>query len=202
MPASLGIRHRVIPLDFIGELLQVGPAQVGRRDSEGSLRGGVDEANRRAFSQWHHALHRRGFCGEPGGKRPGDRGPCRRPRDLSGLPRGIHASRWGTRFASALTRRSNCCGPSSRMTQGGHRGARAASCGVDFAQTWSCYVGGEMHCGECGTCVERREAFLLAGVPDPTAYLNTSSAAAASRRRSDGECSSRRSFIPSRARAN
>ena len=51
--------------------------------------------------------------------------------------------------------------------------ARGHRLGVDYAQTWSCYVGGEMHCGECGTCVERREAFLLAGVPDPTDYLNT-----------------------------
>lgn len=46
--------------------------------------------------------------------------------------------------------------------------------GVDFSQTWSCYVGGDTHCGECGTCVERREAFELAGVPDPTHYSNTS----------------------------
>jgi 7-cyano-7-deazaguanine synthase len=43
--------------------------------------------------------------------------------------------------------------------------------GVDFSMTWSCYVGGETHCGACGTCVERREAFLLAGIPDPTTYL-------------------------------
>lgn len=42
--------------------------------------------------------------------------------------------------------------------------------GVDMGQTWSCYKGQELHCGTCGTCVERREAFLLAGVPDPTAY--------------------------------
>lgn len=45
--------------------------------------------------------------------------------------------------------------------------------GVDFADTWSCYVGGTIHCGECGTCVERREAFELAGVPDPTSYMST-----------------------------
>ena len=39
-----------------------------------------------------------------------------------------------------------------------------------FAETWSCYKGGERHCGRCGTCVERREAFHLAGVDDPTDY--------------------------------
>lgn len=50
--------------------------------------------------------------------------------------------------------------------------ARGAELGVDFSQTWSCYVGGETHCGECGTCVERREAFLLAGLPDPTRYAS------------------------------
>jgi 7-cyano-7-deazaguanine synthase len=52
--------------------------------------------------------------------------------------------------------------------------ARGRDLGVDYTQTWSCYVGGEAHCGECGTCVERREAFLLAGVPDPTTYLSAS----------------------------
>ena len=39
-----------------------------------------------------------------------------------------------------------------------------------FAETWSCYKGGEHHCGRCGTCVERREAFHLAGIADPTEY--------------------------------
>ena len=39
-----------------------------------------------------------------------------------------------------------------------------------FAETWSCYKGGVHHCGRCGTCVERREAFDLAGVADPTHY--------------------------------
>lgn len=41
---------------------------------------------------------------------------------------------------------------------------------VPFADTWSCYKGKEQHCGRCGTCVERREAFHLAGVNDPTEY--------------------------------
>jgi 7-cyano-7-deazaguanine synthase len=41
---------------------------------------------------------------------------------------------------------------------------------VPFGQTWSCYEGGEKHCGLCGTCVERAEAFREAAVEDPTEY--------------------------------
>jgi 7-cyano-7-deazaguanine synthase len=44
------------------------------------------------------------------------------------------------------------------------------SLGVPFEETWSCYEGGDFHCGQCGTCVERRESFELAGVVDPTQY--------------------------------
>lgn len=50
---------------------------------------------------------------------------------------------------------------------------RGVELGVDFSETWSCYKGGEIHCGVCGTCVERREAFQLASLPDPTTYLET-----------------------------
>ena len=48
--------------------------------------------------------------------------------------------------------------------------AEGARVNTPFDQTWSCYKGGESHCGRCGTCVERREAFDLAGVADPTLY--------------------------------
>lgn len=47
---------------------------------------------------------------------------------------------------------------------------RGATLGVDYAATWSCYKGGAVHCGKCGTCTERKEAFALAGVVDPTIY--------------------------------
>jgi 7-cyano-7-deazaguanine synthase len=42
--------------------------------------------------------------------------------------------------------------------------------GVPYEDTWSCYEGGDAHCGLCGTCNERKEAFQLANVPDPTKY--------------------------------
>ena len=48
--------------------------------------------------------------------------------------------------------------------------AEGAKYGVPFAQTWSCYKGGKNHCGRCGTCVERIEAFHMAGIEDPTIY--------------------------------
>jgi len=49
---------------------------------------------------------------------------------------------------------------------------RGAQMGIDYGETYSCYKGGERHCGCCGTCTERKEAFREAGVPDPTVYEN------------------------------
>lgn len=46
--------------------------------------------------------------------------------------------------------------------------------GVDHKQTWSCYKGGDIHCGRCGTCVERKEAFRVTGIVDPTEYEDAS----------------------------
>lgn len=45
-----------------------------------------------------------------------------------------------------------------------------AALGVPYEKTWSCYEGGALHCGQCGTCVERKESFALADVKDPTLY--------------------------------
>ncbi len=47
---------------------------------------------------------------------------------------------------------------------------RGSELGIDYTKTYSCYKGGEHHCGLCGTCRERREAFMLAGVEDKTIY--------------------------------
>ena len=55
----------------------------------------------------------------------------------------------------------------------GQIAATGATLGVDFAKTYSCYRGGPIHCGKCGTCVERREAFAQAHLVDPTAYEAT-----------------------------
>lgn len=44
------------------------------------------------------------------------------------------------------------------------------SLGIDYSKTYSCYKGGEKHCGKCGTCVERKEALRDAGIEDHTEY--------------------------------
>lgn len=47
---------------------------------------------------------------------------------------------------------------------------RGKKLGIDYSETWSCYKGGEVHCGKCGTCVERKEALRDAGIEDKTEY--------------------------------
>ncbi len=47
---------------------------------------------------------------------------------------------------------------------------RGRALGIDYAETWSCYKGGNVHCGTCGTCVERKEALREAGIEDNTPY--------------------------------
>ena len=59
--------------------------------------------------------------------------------------------------------------PYTNMTKG-DIARRGKELGIDYSQTWSCYRGGEHHCGRCGTCVERKEAMAAAGIEDPTIY--------------------------------
>lgn len=72
-------------------------------------------------------------------------------------------------LAEATENRVRLSAPFIRMTKEAivRLGAGMA---VDYSLTWSCYKGGEKHCSTCGTCFERREAFELAGVADPTEY--------------------------------
>ena len=49
---------------------------------------------------------------------------------------------------------------------------RAFDLNVDIGHTWSCYKGGDLHCGKCGTCVERLEAINSTGNTDPTMYAD------------------------------
>lgn len=59
--------------------------------------------------------------------------------------------------------------PYTALTKG-QIAARGAALGIDYAHTYSCYKGGERHCGLCGTCRERKQALAEAGINDPTDY--------------------------------
>ena len=59
--------------------------------------------------------------------------------------------------------------PYTMLTKG-QIAMRGKTLGIDYAKTYSCYKGGEKHCGKCGTCVERREALAEAGIVDTTQY--------------------------------
>lgn len=59
--------------------------------------------------------------------------------------------------------------PYTGLTKG-QIAAKGKELGVNYAETWSCYKGGEKHCGKCGTCVERKEAMQFASIEDSTEY--------------------------------
>ena len=59
--------------------------------------------------------------------------------------------------------------PYTNITKG-EIARKGKALGIDYTQTWSCYKGGEVHCGKCGTCRERKEALAAAGIEDLTPY--------------------------------
>ena len=61
------------------------------------------------------------------------------------------------------------CSPYTHLTKA-DIARRGKALGIDYSETWSCYKGGKNHCGKCGTCVERKEALAEAGIEDTTIY--------------------------------
>lgn len=86
--------------------------------------------------------------------------PDCRPEFVQALGHALELADW---------HRLELCTPFIGMTKG-EIVRRGAELNVDFTATWSCYEGGAVHCGKCGTCFERREAFQQAAVSDPTVY--------------------------------
>jgi 7-cyano-7-deazaguanine synthase len=167
-----GIPHRVIQLDFVGQLFKSDLLKSGGAIPDGhyealtmkqtvvpfrngimlSIAGGFAESVEAqalviAAHAGDHAIYP--DCREDFMKSMGD------------------AIRLGTYAQIELLR------PFIRMTKA-EIARRGHDLGVDFSKTWSCYKGGAIHCGTCGTCVERREAFMLASLPDPTTYAEAS----------------------------
>ena len=170
LAARLGVRHEVIPLEFVNRLFSSDLLQSGGAVPDGHY----EAANmRQTVVPFRNAIMlsiAAGFAESVGAEglviaaHGGDHAIYPDCREDFMRAMG-DAMRLGTYAQVQLLR------PFITRTKG-EIVAEGTRLGVDFARTWSCYKGGAIHCGMCGTCVERREAFLQAGVPDPTTYAS------------------------------
>jgi 7-cyano-7-deazaguanine synthase len=169
--AKLGFPHRTIRLDFIGQLFASDLLQSGGEIPEGHY---ADDNMKRTVVPFRNGIMLAAAAGfaesaEANGlviaAHTGDHTiyPDCREDFMAAMG---EAMRCGTYAGIQLLR------PFIALTKG-QIAAAGAKLGVDFARTWSCYKGGGIQCGKCGTCVERREAFQQAGLPDPTVYEAT-----------------------------
>lgn len=167
----LRVPHEVITLDFVGRLFQSGLLQSGGDIPEGHYEEATMKQTVVPFRNGIMLAIAAGLAESRGAQglviaaHSGDHAiyPDCREEFMRAMG---EAMRSGTYEQIQLLR------PFIDLRKG-DIAARGEELGVDWAHTWSCYKGGEIHCGKCGTCVERREAFQIAGVPDPTEYLET-----------------------------
>jgi 7-cyano-7-deazaguanine synthase len=164
----LGIRHIVIPLDFMTRYFVSSLLEGGEDIPEGHY---ADDNMKSTVVPFRNGIMLSIAVGiaESNGLRyvmmanhGGDHTiyPDCRPEFVEAFDAAAHAGTFnGVRLLS----------PYCNMTKG-QIAARGKELGIDYAETWSCYRGGDKHCGKCGTCVERREALAEAGIPDPTEY--------------------------------
>lgn len=165
---GLGIRHDVILLNFINDLFRSDLLQSGGEIPEGHYEEQTMQQTVVPFRNGIMLSIAAGYAESVGASalviaaHSGDHAiyPDCRESFMSSM---AEAVRQGTYANISLLR------PFIEFTKS-QIAARGIELGVDFSRTWSCYKGDSIHCGKCGTCVERREAFILAGITDPTPY--------------------------------
>lgn len=162
----LGIRHLVIPLEFMGKYFKSDLLIGGGDIPEGSY---ADENMKSTVVPFRNGIMLSIAAGLAESyeldaimlaNHSGDHAiyPDCRPEFIEGMAAAVEAGTYnGVKVVS----------PYCNMTKR-EIALRGRELGVDFSLTYSCYKGGEKHCGKCGTCVERKEA--LEGF-DPTEYL-------------------------------
>ena len=161
----LGIKHLIIPLGFIGQYFKSDLLQSGGEIPEGSY---ADENMKSTVVPFRNGIMLAVAAGlaESYGldtvllaNHSGDHAiyPDCRPEFIDAFSAAVKAGTYeGIKVVSPY------CNITKRDIA-----LRGKAIGLDYSLTYSCYKGGEKHCGKCGTCVERKEA--LEGF-DPTAY--------------------------------
>ena len=170
--ADSGVKHDIIDLDFVNQLFASDLLKSGGEVPEGHY---ADENMKRTVVPFRNGIMLSIACGLAESREAealviaahaGDHTiypDCREPF-MQGM---AAAMREGTYAQIELLR------PFIHLDKAGIA-KLGDNLGVNYGKTWSCYKGGDLHCGKCGTCVERIEAFALAGIPDPTIYESDS----------------------------
>lgn len=163
-----GVPHLVIPLDFIGRYFQssllsgADAIPEGEYDSDNMKSTVVPFRNGIMLAVAAGLAESRGLKYVMMANHAGDHTiyPDCRPEFAAAMSEAMRA---GTFPGITLL------APYTYLTKG-QIAMHGKRLGMDYGLTYSCYKGGEHHCGKCGTCRERREALEYAGIPDPTIY--------------------------------
>ncbi len=166
----LGIRHLIIPLEFMHRYFKSALLEDADAIPEGNYN---DENMKSTVVPFRNGIMLAIACGiaESNGLRrvmianhAGDHAiyPDCRPGFVSAMSSAMQAGTYdGIQVFAPYTGLSK--------TEIASHGKRL---GIDYSETYSCYKGREHHCGKCGTCRERREALSQAGIADTTIYDN------------------------------
>lgn len=165
----LGIKHFVVPLDFMHQYFKSSLLEGAEAIPEGYY---ADENMKSTVVPFRNGIMLAIACGIA---------------ESNGLTRVMIANHGGDHAIYPDCRGEFIEAMSEAMKYGTYEGItieapythitksdiarRGAQLGIDYAETWSCYKGGEVHCGKCGTCVERKEALSEAGITDNSHYL-------------------------------
>ena len=161
----LGVRHMILPLGFIGQYFRSDLLLSGGEIPEGSY---ADENMRSTVVPFRNGIMLAVAAGLAESyeldaimlaNHSGDHAlyPDCRPEFIDAFAAAVQAGTYnGVKLLSPY------CHMSKRDIA-----LRGKALGIDYSKTYSCYKGGEKHCGKCGTCTERKEA--LEGF-DPTEY--------------------------------
>ena len=164
----LGIPHIVISLDFMQKYFESSLLSGGENIPEGNY---TDENMRSTVVPFRNGIMLSIACGiaeSHGLKRlmianhAGDHAiyPDCRPAFVEAMSQATQEGTYDRIYIDA---------PYTHLTKG-EIAAHGKRMGINYAETWSCYKGGEIHCGCCGTCRERKEALKAAGIIDKTLY--------------------------------
>lgn len=165
---KLGIEHIIIPLDFMHQYFKSSLLQGADAVPEGHY---ADENMKSTVVPFRNGIMLAIACGLAESRGLGSVFIANHAGDHAIYPdcRATFIESMSEAMAYGTYEHIKVEAPFTSLTKSdiAHIGAEL---GVDYSKTYSCYKGGEKHCGKCGTCVERKEAFALAGIDDPTEY--------------------------------